>query len=89
MITPEVFFWGFLGSAAVDVVEAAQYLNLPVIKFPPKYRRVAFYILRLLLAMVAGSLAVAYQIDKEILAFNIGAAAPLIVHAFTQGFGGK
>jgi hypothetical protein len=88
MIAHEIFFWGFLGSLAVDIVAAAaQYFNSYSNELPNKYRRIAFYVLHLLLAIVAGGLAVAYQIDKAILAFNIGAATPLLIQAFAQGMG--
>lgn len=87
-MTPfEVFLCGFAGSLAVDVVAAAQMYNAHTIVVPERYKRKAFYLVRFLLAVVAGGLAVAYEIDKALLAANIGAATPLIIQAFSQGFG--
>ncbi len=87
-MTPhEIFLCGFAGSAAVDVVAASQVYNAQTIVVPERYKRVAFYVVRVLLAIVAGGLAVAYDIDKPLLAANIGAATPLIIQAFAQGVG--
>ncbi|WP_156970733.1 hypothetical protein [Andreprevotia chitinilytica] len=87
MTKMEIFAWGLSGSLAVDVVTAAQFCNSAQINFPDRYKRFAFYMVRFLLALVAGGLAVAYEIDKAILAANIGAATPLIIQAFAQGLG--
>jgi hypothetical protein len=87
MTPTEIFLWGLGGSLAVDIVAAAQYFNTPTEQFPARYTKVAFYIVRILLAMVGGGLALAYQIDKPLLAANIGAATPLIIQAFAQGLG--
>jgi hypothetical protein len=46
---------------------------------------VGFWITRFVLALVAGAIAVAYEIDQRILAFNIGAATPLIVTFMAKG----
>jgi hypothetical protein len=35
--------------------------------------------------LVGGCLALAYEIDKPLLAANIGAATPLIIKAFAEG----
>lgn len=87
MTAIEIFTWGFAGSVAVDVVTAAQFFNAPTLVIPERYRHIAFYVVRLLLAFIAGGLAIAYEIDKALLAANIGAATPLIVQAFAQGVG--
>lgn len=87
MTSYEIFLCGFAGSAAVDIVAAAQVYNAHTIVVPERYKRTAFYVVRLLLAIVAGGLAVAYEIDKVLLAANIGAATPLIIQAFSQGIG--
>jgi hypothetical protein len=39
----------------------------------------------MLLAVVGGGLALAYDITKPLLAANIGAATPLIIKAFSEG----
>jgi hypothetical protein len=87
-MTPiEIFSWGFSGSVAVDVVTVAQFFNAHKVDLPDRYKRIAYYFVRFLVALVAGGLAVAYEIDKAILAANIGAATPLIIQTFSQGLG--
>ena len=87
MTPTELFLCGFAGSIAVDVVTAAKVYDSHQIVIPERYRRVMYYVVRLALAVIAGGLAVAYDIDKPLLAANIGAATPLIVQAFAQGVG--
>ncbi|WP_426344244.1 hypothetical protein ACN9MU_04700 [Pseudoduganella sp. R-32] len=85
-LTPtEMFLYGFAGSVAVDIVTAAKVYDAHQIVVPERYHRFMFYVVRLLVAVIAGGLAVAYDIDKPLLAANIGAATPLIVQAFAQG----
>jgi hypothetical protein len=84
MTNLEIFLWGFSGCVAVDVVNAAQYFHTSDETFPRRYKRPMFYVLRLMMAIIGGGLAVAYGIDKPLLAANIGAATPLIIQAFAQ-----
>ena len=79
-----MFWWGFGGSAAIEIVTAARYYYPPHSRLPSRYNSFTFYIVRLLLAVVAGGLAVAYQIDKPLLALHVGAATPLIMQALAQ-----
>lgn len=81
----ETFLWGFSGSAAVEVVTLLgfYYKNRP--QLPDRYRKIGFWITRLILASLAGALAVGYDIDGRILAFNIGAATPLIITSLARG----
>jgi hypothetical protein len=83
-----VFLWGAAGSIAMDVVAVVKYFESTPLEFPDRYSRFWYYVARLLLASVGGGLAVAYGIDKPILALNIGAAAPLLITALSQGLGG-
>jgi hypothetical protein len=79
------FFWGFTGSAAVEVVMLNQFFQTEPFSLPDRYRRPAFWVVRFLLAVIGGGLALAYEIDKPLLAANIGAATPLIIKAFSEG----
>lgn len=83
-----VFLWGAGGSIAMDIVAVVKYFETSPLKFPDRYSRFWYYVSRLLLATVGGGLAVAYGIDKPILALNIGAAAPLLITALSQGLAG-
>src|SRR2546421_6014124 len=83
-----IFLCGFLGSCAVEVVNLYHTYNVDTESdyvLPKRYRRVGFWVIRLLLALIAGGLAVAYKINKPLLAINIGAATPLIIQALGQG----
>ena len=82
----EQFIWGFCGSVAVEIVTLYNVYNKHRIAFPERYRRKGFWVVRIFLSAIAGGLAVAYEIDKPILALNIGAATPLIIQALAQGF---
>ena len=84
----KIFLFGFGGSAAIEIVslyvrfETAQSSRVVL---PWRYRKVSFWIVRFMIAIIAGGLAVAYGINNMILAINIGASAPLILQAFAQG----
>ena len=85
MTTWETFAWGFAGSAAVEMVTLLSYYSARAGRLPARYRKAGFWVTRTILAVVAGLLAVAYEIDKRILAFNVGAATPLIVSFMARG----
>jgi hypothetical protein len=80
------FLWGFMGSLAVEIVKI-HYLLGTSRKLPLRYTRPIYWIARLLLALTAGGLAVAYDIKTPVLALHVGAATPLIVQALGQHFG--
>jgi hypothetical protein len=85
MTTLETFGWGFLGSAAVEVVTLVALYSSPRRRLPARYHRTGFWVTRAILAALAGLLAVAYEIDKRILAFNVGAATPLLITFMARG----
>lgn len=82
----EQFLWGFLGSLTAEVVRIHGYLSTSG-RLPLRYRRPLFWGARLLLALTAGGLAVAYDIETPVLALHVGAATPLIVQALAKNFG--
>jgi hypothetical protein len=86
MTPTDRFIWGFCGSVAVEIVTLYNVYHKSRIAFPARYKRKGFWVVRLFLSAIAGGLAIAYEIDKPILALNIGAATPLIVQALAQGF---
>jgi len=81
----ETMLWGFLGSAAVELMNLFGFYTSGRGRLPGRYRKVGFWITRFVLALIAGALAVAYEIDQRILAFNIGAATPLIITFMAKG----
>jgi len=80
-----MFLWGFGGSIAVEVITLYQLLQSQD-ELPQRYRKIPFWIVRLALAMIGGALTVAYEIQKPLLALNIGASTPIIIQTLTQGF---
>lgn len=79
----KMFGWGVLGSVGIEVVGMLQYFQAQN-SLPERYKSWVFWILRASLAVMGGGLAVAYDIDKALLAINIGAATPLILQQFVQ-----
>jgi hypothetical protein len=80
------FLWGFVGSVAVEVVKIHFVLGTSR-RLPLRYRKPRYWIARLLLAVTAGGLAVAYDIKSPVLALHVGAATPLIVQALSKNAG--
>lgn len=85
----QMFLWGVMGSLGVDIITVANYFNRGR-PFPKRYRRALFYFTRALVAVLGGSLAIAYSIpesvvNRALLAINIGASTPLIIQQFTRG----
>jgi hypothetical protein len=81
----ETMLWGFLGSAAVELMNLFGFYTSRQGRLPSRYRKLGFWVTRFVLALVAGAIAVAYEIDQRILAFNIGAATPLIITFMAKG----
>ena len=80
------FLWGFVGSLAVEIVKIHFVLGASR-RVPLRYTNPVYWIARLLLALTAGGLAVAYGIETPVLALHVGAATPLIVQALAQNLG--
>ena len=81
----ETFAWGFLGSAAVELVTLLGFYSSRSGRLPARYRKAGFWITRCVLALLGGALAVGYDIHQRILAFNIGASTPLIITLMARG----
>ena len=86
MLVLQQFLWGFMGSLSVEIVQIHGLLGTSR-KLPRRYNRPVYWIARVLLAMTAGGLAVAYDIKTPVLALHVGAATPLIVQALAQNLG--
>jgi hypothetical protein len=81
------FLWGFGGSLAVEILLAGRIYYTEPIRVPARYKRFGFYVFRFLWAVIGGGLALGYQLQNDIAAANVGAAAPAIVAAFSRGLG--
>ncbi len=84
MNTGEAFLWGAAGSLAVEVVRLYHLCDGQRFYCPARYRKFSFWLVRIMLASIAGGLVVAYEVETAILAMNIGASAPLIIAAFSS-----
>lgn len=87
MTAGEIFCWGLGGSLAVEIAGFIKVYYKPRFSLPYRYSLWHFYLLRIILAALGGGLAVAYGIDKPLLAANIGAATPLLIEALAKGTG--
>ena len=85
MSSTQIFLWGLGGSLAVEAVELSKSYYRKRFALPYRYTLWHFYVSRTILSVVGGGLAVAYGIDKPLLAANIGAATPLLIEALTRG----
>jgi hypothetical protein len=79
----QTFLWGCFGSCAVETLLA--YRLVISGPWPPRYRRLRFWVVRVLAAVVAGLLAVAMGSHTPIGALYVGAAAPLILEKLLRG----
>jgi len=79
-----VFWWGCVGSISVEVIEIFQYYRSDPIKFPARYQKFLYYIIRILVACIAGCVVIALEAQNAKAAIGLGAAAPLIIDKFSQ-----
>jgi hypothetical protein len=77
------FLWGTVGSVAVEVVNLVKIFNSGR-RFPKKFKVRWYWVVRAMLAIVAGLVAVATQFEFPLLALQVGAATPLIVDAWAK-----
>ncbi|CAN5880336.1 hypothetical protein BH23PLA1_BH23PLA1_00230 [soil metagenome] len=78
-----IVLFGLLGSAVVEVVRLVAIYEAGK-TLPARYKKVGFWIVRSLLAITGGGLAVAYDIQSPILAVHIGASTPIIIETFSR-----
>jgi hypothetical protein len=76
-----IFLFAFLGSWGAEIVFMSQIYHEQK-DFPIRYRKIGFWIIRFLVSIIAGGVALAYNITLPILAIHIGAATPIIFKQF-------
>ena len=81
--TLRIFLFGFLGSVAVEVVRVVRVYEEGR-AFPARYRNRGFWVVRGVLALIGGCLAVAYRVPSDILALHVGASTPIITETFAR-----
>jgi hypothetical protein len=75
------FVWGFLGSLAVEIVDANELFHAERVTIPERYKFIAYWLVRFGLAVMGGFLAIACGTQSPYAAMAIGAAAPLVIRA--------
>jgi hypothetical protein len=75
--------FGVAGSVAVELVKVVLAYDAGR-QLPARYRHAGFLIARGLLAVTGGLLAIAYGIQSEILAFQVGASTPAILESLAR-----
>jgi len=79
----KLFLCGFGGSVAIEVVTLYQvYMAGDAsgnISLPLRYKRLGFWVVRFVIALMAGALPEFYHTATSIMAIQIGASTPLIL----------
>jgi hypothetical protein len=76
----DAFWVGVIGSLAVELVAVLAVYDADG-QFPAKYRRVGFYVVRLLIAFTGGVLVEVYRVNNLPAALQIGASTPAVLAA--------
>ncbi|HTU45576.1 MAG TPA: hypothetical protein VMF91_10975 [Bryobacteraceae bacterium] len=80
-----VFKWAFLGSIGVEIVKILDDVRSSVDgKPPPVYHRWYFWPLRILLAVIAGAIAVAEGPNTPWVAIHVGASVPAFLRLISE-----
>lgn len=78
-----IFLCAVLGSGLVELVFAHQILEANK-KFPARYRKPIFWVVRCLLAVGSGFLALIFEVPSGVLALQMGVTAPAVITAMTR-----
>jgi len=82
---PNIYWFGVLGSAAVELAAALQAAGANDGALPAKYHKPLFLVLRALFALVAGTVPIALSAQNLWSALYLGASAPLIFDRAARG----
>jgi hypothetical protein len=76
---------GGRGSLALEVISLPNEMKTVSAQgVPAYYKKVSFWIVRLLVTGIAGALAIAEKASSPLIAINIGASAPAILQLLTN-----
>lgn len=81
---PDSFFWGAGASVALEVIALSETYQKAGCRIPARYSRCGYYFVRSLVAMIAGGMCLAYEVEKAILCIHIGVSTPLILQTFAK-----
>jgi hypothetical protein len=73
-----MFLFGLAGSAAIEILSVLAVYEGGR-QSPARYRRPGFWVVRCLMGLTGGLLAIGYGVQSDIVALHIGATAPLIL----------
>ncbi len=79
----QIFLCGFFGSSLVEVVAILRYYQNSG-RFPVRYTKTGFWVVRTVLACGGGFFAFIYNPASLLLAAHIGASTPLLVATLTE-----
>ena len=80
-----IFLWAAGGSLALEIVTLYNEIKAErATGLPRYYQNPAFWMVRLLVTVIAGMLAIAERATNPLLAINIGAAAPAILQSLVN-----
>lgn len=82
---PDSYVWGVFGSLAVEVGAALRLCVEEDYALPRRYKSTAYLVIRLLVAMCGGMLALVLDGQTIYAAFYLGASAPLFLEKLAQG----
>jgi hypothetical protein len=79
------FLWAAGGSFSLEIISIYNGIKAERISgLPPYYKTVGFWVVRTLVAAIAGALAIAESANNPLIAINIGASAPAILLLFER-----
>jgi hypothetical protein len=76
------FAFGALGSILVEIINILAYFQRG--RFPERYQKALYWLTRAALAMGAGMIALAHDVQTKVLAIHLGVATPLILQALAR-----
>lgn len=78
-----IFLCGVFGSVIVEALAILRYYQRPG-GFPKRYEKKGFWVVRTVIAIAGGVLAVLYGPANLLLAAHVGASAPLIISTMAE-----
>lgn len=80
----ETFLWGAFGSIALEVITFWRAVRRNRYIFSFEQRQIGYYVVRLVVAIIAGGVAVGVGAQSKLLAIHVGVAMPLIIEHFAK-----
>ena len=78
-----IFVCAVFGSVALEIINVLRIYEAGRV-FPARYRRYGFWIVRLLVALSGGAVALIMKANNDYIAFQVGMTAPAIVIAMSR-----